>query len=121
MYAPIEIENAAIPCVVKMSSAYASEVITHREYNTGLRVAVLEDLEKKPIYVATWSRVMVGDIVLMPFYWPDRNEARIAKVRIEGLVKDDSERLAVARFTYNGLHFGQAFGFDDVAYVQSRF
>ena len=68
---------------------------------------------------ATWSKVLVDDIVLMPWSSLDR----IVKVKIKQLVTEpepDGKQLVFAKYTAFDCEFGQTFDADDVAYVQSR-
>jgi len=115
----LETGAEAIPCAARLSSAFAAEEITPAEYNAALRVAELEDSVKKPFCRATWRDVKKGDTVLKAWASLDR----IVEIEIEQCVTEpglDGKPLVIARFNFDGLHYGQAFGFEDVVYVQSR-
>lgn len=68
----------------------------------------------------TWAKVQQGDTVLKAWDSLDR----IVEVEIEQCVTEpglDGKPLVIARFVFDGLHYGQAFDPEDVVYVQSRF
>lgn len=78
---------------------------------------------KKPFLETTWSKVEAGDVVL--FAWPERRRLRvprIVKVEVEQceFAIADEGRVVVARFTYEGLHYGRSFVPGETVYVQSR-
>jgi hypothetical protein len=74
---------------------------------------------RKPFHETTWSKVEVGDTVLK--VWDSLG--RIVEVEIEQCVTEpglDGKLLVIARFVFDGLHYGQSFDPDETAYVQSR-
>ena len=75
---------------------------------------------KRPFLETTWSKVEVGDTVLMA--WASLNE--IVKVEIKQCVTEpapDGVTLVIARYiAFGTLEFGQTFDPEDVTYVQSR-
>ena len=74
---------------------------------------------KKPFCVATWGDVKAGDIVLKAWESLDR----IVEIEIEQCATEpglDGKPLVIARFVFDGLHYGQSFDLDEVVYVQSR-
>lgn len=107
--------DPTLPCVARVSTAYAGREITSAEYNAGLRVAALEDAVKKPFYVATWADVRVGDVVLLPFLW--LSTSKILKAEIVRCTVEPN--LVIVVFDCGGL-WGQAFDADETVYVQSR-
>lgn len=113
--------DPTLPCVARVSTAYAGREITSAEYNAALRLAALEDSVKRPFCKATWADVEEGDIVLRP--WPSLD--RIVEVEIKQCVAEpglDGKPLVIARFTaFGDLEFGQTFEPDETVYVQSRF
>jgi hypothetical protein len=68
----------------------------------------------------TWSKVKAGDVVLKA--WDSLG--RIVEVEIEQCLTEpglDGKPLVIARFGFDGLHYGQSFDPDETVYVQSRF
>lgn len=74
---------------------------------------------KKPFLETTWSKVEAGDVVLKAWASLDR----IVEVEIEQCVAEpglDGKPLVIARFVFDGLHYGQSFDPDETVYVRSR-
>jgi hypothetical protein len=107
----------ALPPAARASSDYAAGRITAAQYIEALRMAATE--EKRPFCKTTWSKVEAGDIVLKAWESLDR----IVEIEIEQCVMEpglDGKPLVIARFVFDGLHYGQAFDPGETVYVQSR-
>src|SRR5262245_2535912 len=106
-----------LPPAARASSDYAAGRITADEYIEALRVAALE--EERPFCKTTWTKVEAGDTVLKAWESLDR----IVEVEIEQSVTEpglDGKPLVIARFVFDGLHYGQSFDPEETVYVQQR-
>jgi len=76
---------------------------------------------KKPFLKTTWSEIKVGDVALVA--WRKGRKFDVAEVEITERGDDPTladEQLVAVFFRVDGLVYGQTFGSDETAYVQSR-